>query len=118
MKIPAAPESFSFDRLPELRGAFERVLNVARCPEARTVGNIELADRLINELLAFHSNTTPVAWQDIDTAPKDGTKLLMGDCDAVWIGHWDAIDDAWLNRDYDIQWPCYWRPLPTPPEIP
>ena len=32
---------------PELRGAFERILNVARCLEARTVGNIELADRLI-----------------------------------------------------------------------
>ena len=112
------PESFSFDRLPELRDAFERVLNVARCFEARPVGNIELADRLINELLAFHSNNTPLGWLDIDTAPKDGTELLMGDLHTMWIGHWNATDNVWLNREYDIQWPGYWRPLPTLPEIP
>jgi hypothetical protein len=32
---------------PELRGMFERILAVARSPESRVVGNIELADRLI-----------------------------------------------------------------------
>jgi hypothetical protein len=36
------------ERLPELRRAFEHVLNQARCMETRTVGNIELADRLLD----------------------------------------------------------------------
>lgn len=36
------------ERLPELRTQFERILTVARCHEARTVGNIELAERLID----------------------------------------------------------------------
>jgi hypothetical protein len=35
------------DRLPELRGRFERILCIARSSGGRTVGNIELAGRLI-----------------------------------------------------------------------
>lgn len=37
----------------ELRGMFERILCVARCDGARTIGNIELADRLINAVRAW-----------------------------------------------------------------
>lgn len=36
------------ERLPELRGMFERILSKARCMETRTVGNIELAERLLD----------------------------------------------------------------------
>ena len=41
------------DRLPELRGMFERILAVARSSGGRTVGNIELADRLIRAVEAW-----------------------------------------------------------------
>jgi hypothetical protein len=41
------------ERLPELRRAFEHVLNQARCLEARTVGNIELADRLLDAVVEW-----------------------------------------------------------------
>ena len=36
------------ERLWELRSMFERILSKARCMETRTVGNIELADRLLD----------------------------------------------------------------------
>jgi hypothetical protein len=39
------------ERLPELRGMFERILSKARCMENRTVGNIELADRLLDAVV-------------------------------------------------------------------
>ena len=39
------------ERLPELRGMFERILSKARCMETRTVGNIELADRLLDAVV-------------------------------------------------------------------
>ena len=39
------------ERLAELRGMFERILNKARCMETRTVGNIELSDRLLDAVV-------------------------------------------------------------------
>jgi hypothetical protein len=46
-------QSSLVERLPELRGRFERILNIARCHSRRTVGNIELADRLIDAVVAW-----------------------------------------------------------------
>jgi hypothetical protein len=74
-------------------------------------------------------------WQPIETAPKDGTKLLMsvffpGDtiCEPfteVTIGYWDhgnALDDPesiWHREpDWDVPTigdPTHWMPLPAPP---
>lgn len=48
---PLAPVPVS-ERLPELRPEIERVLNDARCGP-RLVGNIELADRLIDAVLRW-----------------------------------------------------------------
>jgi hypothetical protein len=57
------------ERLPELRGQFEQILNVARCHSRRVVGNIELADRLLDAV---------VAWAEIPAAaiplPKENNE--------------------------------------------
>ena len=51
--VPAA------ERLPELRGMFERILCVARSRGQRPVGNIELADRLINAVVSWSALPLP-----------------------------------------------------------
>ena len=44
------------EQLPELRGMFERILCVARSSDGPTVGNIELADRLIDAVVSWSEN--------------------------------------------------------------
>lgn len=60
-------------------------------------------------------------WQPIETAPKDGTPLLLGfpnNCHAL-VGHCE--DDLWgqLDEDFGFEpWPMaptHWMPLPNPP---
>ena len=70
-------------------------------------------------------------WQPIDTAPLDGTAVLLagGDCNSddkfyravAWK---DASEPSiWLVSFYDDGWglieyhnPTHWMPLPDPPE--
>ena len=85
----------------------------------------------------YHVHTP--RWQDISTAPKDGTKVLLY---GIWAGeiHWQneeptidigrwaggksglAGDDWWelVTGDQYACWmrPTHWMPLPTPPEPP
>lgn len=68
-------------------------------------------------------------WQPIETAPKDGTQLLLYDCGVIKIGSWREDDyrgiEEWLENDWNdfsTGWassPIYashWQPLPTPPK--
>jgi hypothetical protein len=72
---------------------------------------------------------TPM-WQQIETAPKDGTRVLLAVNGAVLIGRWsdDAAlgrcesgpawqifecDDCWYSWAEDA--PSHWMPLPDPP---
>ena len=78
-----------------------------------------------------------VEWQEIETAPKDGTTILIvgkpdnlvvnGDTltsfkqSAIYTAAWDEIDAAfclsggsWLGPFVD---PTHWMPLPEPPHI-
>lgn len=73
------------EQLPELRGMFERILCVARStggPTCRPVGNIELADRLIDAVVSWHKNS--LAQPEPEGATDDELLNLgndvMGDC--------------------------------------
>lgn len=60
-------------------------------------------------------------WQPIETAPKDGTRILgyqpaaPASVEDINIVAWDS------GRWHDDEWYCYtithWMPLPAPPEI-
>ena len=68
-------------------------------------------------------------WQDISTAPKDGTEILVAG--PAWddlskgffqtVAMW--IDHAWFQEQTDypdaaVYDPTHWQPLPEPPSQP
>ena len=61
-------------------------------------------------------------WKPIDTAPKDGTEILLywarearrNGVGSIVICAWDGED--WVDEDgYSFWDPTHWMPLPTPP---
>jgi hypothetical protein len=55
------------ERLPELRGQFERILCVARSSGGPPVGNIQLADRLISAVLGWlPANALPLPAAEVE----------------------------------------------------
>ena len=67
-------------------------------------------------------------WQPIETAPRDGTRILLAKRGWTDIGRWlpdyqccaGAPMGGWMD-DYDNggpddnDWPSAWQPLPEPP---
>ena len=89
-------------------------------------------------LLKFHTRTevdraailaTPSGWQDIATAPRDGTEVDVW-CPSEWPSNKGGyrVADSWWCRarmrwatygDGDIHWahlPTHWMPPPEPPK--
>ena len=61
---------------------------------------------------------TETAWQPIETAPKDGTKILacvQGGFETL-IVWWEAYRDSheWFYDNDSYTWPTHWMPLPDP----
>ena len=61
-------------------------------------------------------------WQPIETAPKDGTWILLYDeQDVIEVGWWESFDcpggGAMIGWCVDrVTHPTHWMPLPEPPE--
>ena len=61
-------------------------------------------------------------WQPIETAPKDGHRLLMAGNNRgvawVTIAHWAPYAGCVWNADEmkALQNPTHWMPLPEPPK--
>lgn len=57
-------------------------------------------------------------WQPIETAPKDGSRVLLfgkerGFLDArAFVGAW--LNERWMGPQI-VAIPTHWMPLPTPP---
>ena len=77
---------------------------------------------------------TDAKWQPIETAPRDGTRVMLGNAAGVWVADWIPVyrtgyrpDDPWhsalLNHDHiresaRYEAPTHWMPLPPPPDQP
>lgn len=103
-----------------------------RCMGARSAN--EVTAKIIAYIDGRTAGTSP-AWQPIETAPKDGSAVLLTRLDAggAWIGKYDPVyqsgyrpDNPWfslmLNRDYlpkpvKSSVPTHWMPLPAAPSL-
>ena len=67
-------------------------------------------------------------WQPIDTAPRDGTDVLVYARDEVigrdeiWISYFygkegGPLTPQWTAPDDIDEQPTHWMPLPRPPEV-
>lgn len=57
-----------------------------------------------------------MTWQTMDTAPKDGTEILLWDIkNFAIVGYWHRVADHWTSGDYALV-PTHWMPLPEGPK--
>lgn len=68
-------------------------------------------------------NTRADDWQPIETAPKDGTKVLIlaDEGKLILQGYWNIAGERWKSTNqsghsYPILYPCHWKPLPEGPK--
>ena len=58
----------------------------------------------------------PLEWQPIETAPKDGTAILIYHQNAYTQAVAAPVIDGWfVPRGGPVKNPTHWQPLPTPP---
>ena len=62
------------------------------------------------------------AWRPIESAPKDGTRILVATSNAIHSACWDKIDHSWrvipktTTKTVPVPGdPLAWQPLPPPP---
>lgn len=55
-------------------------------------------------------------WQPIETAPKNGTPLLLANGVAITTGQWSPLSERWCDIWFmqNLK-PTHWMPLPPPP---
>lgn len=83
----------------------------------------------VDKLVFNVSGLSMMEWQPIETAPKDGTELILFDemvCIGSWRNDWNFQDEPkqWFDNtfdDYSCGYgstplkPTHWMPLPEPP---
>lgn len=66
-------------------------------------------------------------WQPIDTAPRDGTELLLSDGKRIWVGEWwdsqefrngklHSETKKWMSAVICAPEPLFWQELPALPQ--
>lgn len=54
-------------------------------------------------------------WQPIETAPKDGTEVVVVDFDGDRFIASSTDGKNWYDCAYPVYCPTHWMPLPAPP---
>jgi hypothetical protein len=118
-------QEFRFRRMQNMVGNPESITNESLVPEELS-RHAEAAEIVKAVLAALPSQAQADGWQDIASAPKDGTKVLVSVAGRQWItiaahathgyrGHaWREIHSLGRVTHYE---PTHWRPLPAPPVI-
>lgn len=88
-------------------------------------------NRLLRDALAgFEAEIASLKeWRPMETAPKDGTDILLVHDKSIQVGGWGGVSghSGWIigedssspETDYLVFFdePTHWRPLPEPPAI-
>ena len=110
------------ERITELEEAFKKTKNHLRDANRGAEINIKVAQLTIDENDKLKARIKELEealkWQDIATAPKDGSKFLVYPLikGATVIAYWNESVDAFQSRKgvYIIE-PTHWMPLPPLP---
>lgn len=67
-------------------------------------------------------NTRAPQWLPIESAPEDGTEILVWDGRGItsvrWhFSGWSLVYCGWRAEDGDFDGATHWMPLPAPPEV-
>lgn len=61
--------------------------------------------------------TNAPQWLPIESAPSDGTRVLIFSNGAVLSAFFDTDYDGWrVGREYYFYYPTHWMPLPAAPK--
>ncbi len=125
--LPSASPSPSAGMVERTRELAEEILDEKRY--LNSLGATEAEKTLARAYIALLSQSSAGGWRDIASAPKDGTKVLLGRFTTVLPAERNGhIDVDWYrlptdNRGYvgwghfnPGSWPAtHWQPLPPPP---
>jgi hypothetical protein len=86
---------------------------------ARHVYRSETMRDVVEYLRAGHAQT-PDQWRPIETAPKDGTRILMfqprrGAFEGWWHDGWPSLESYWMDLQDSEPEPTHWQPLLAEP---
>ena len=109
------------DRIEALtaeRDGARRALDIANRIVAQREARIEALGEARDKALATYNGCAAIAaadqWRPIETAPKDGTHILLGrKGEPVCEGFYDDWSDGQWACDFI---PTHWRPMPKAPE--
>jgi hypothetical protein len=123
---------------PDLAALRARLLECASTlQETHEYGISWLTQKIVDEMekvirdaaAALVSPAPHQEWQSIETAPKDGTTILLFGENVVTVGGWVSAADqgaepeeefliaaGWWSFDLRDNTPTHWMPLPEPPQ--
>lgn len=94
----------------------QAMINAVNVMESQSV----LITKLQQELAEANDAMSQAQWQPIESAPKDGTIVLLC-ADVPWLirmGYFEP-DDRWYSipqGSMENDQPTHWMPLPSPPQ--
>src|SRR5690606_4479990 len=130
----AACDPDTIRALLEERDALQEQLAEAEHTVSAQTAEIEKLQGEVEQLTAALEAAREGGWQPIETAPKDGTRVLLWfgwhDLPVVGdfrYGRWWSVHSLGGNLSHtngmdweeeeEVMKPAYWRPLPPPPDL-
>jgi hypothetical protein len=97
----------------ELYWSFSRVVNQYSYtwPDSKQ----SEANTALNAARAVLEAQAGINWLPIDTAPRNGTLLLLW-AEGYHAGRWEQDDNRWTTAAGFLIFPTHWTPLPAAPE--